>query len=273
MDTPHIKKHISIVQVLEAGSQYEAYLLIEQDLIPDLNVTDQKGITPLIRSIIRGYNNLVKLLIRKNANVNKANLRKMTPLMYAVFSGNFDICVLLVKNGANINALDENENTALIFAVMTNQLSVVDFFIKKGANIYLTNADGRSAFDIAKKHGSCPIVYLLLREMTLQEKNNLRIINYDHNILIKNFTASLKKNSQKFYNSLMPTRYIYPSSTFYLLHRELIHYIVTLLALIQDYDIWYEPYLERDLKLTFDFIKSHKKVPPIIFCESTRLFK
>lgn len=264
MDNPY-KKHMSIIQMIEKGSRYEAYLLIDQNLIPDLNITDHQGTTPLITSIIKGYTNLIKLLINKGANVNQENHKKMTPLMYALFLGNFEVCALLIEHGANLNAKDKNENTPLIFAVMTNQLSLVHFFIQKGASIDHINADSRSAFDIATQHQLYAITYCLLGNMTLQKRNNLRLINFSHNNLIKNFTESLKINSQKVYDNLMPTRYIYPSSTFYLLPIELIQYIINLLGFIQDYGIWYEPRLEQDLKLTVDFIKHHKKCPAIIF--------
>lgn len=264
MDIPQKKKYPSIIEILENGSQYEAYLLIMQNLVPDLNITNLKGTTPLILSIMKAHHNLIKLLISKGANVNKANHRKMTPLMYAVYLGDFDICALLIENGANINAQDDNKNTALIFAVMTNQLSLVRFFIKKGANIYLANLDGRMAFDIAPKKGTCSIAYLLLNEMQINERNNLRLINFNHNNLIKNFTLSLTTNSQKVYDDLMPTRYIHPSSTFYLLPTELIRYIAKLLTLIKDYDEWYKPFL-ADLKPLLDDMSIYKKRPAVIF--------
>ena len=70
------------------------------------------GTTPLKEAIDRNFTDMVKLLIKKGADVNANDNEGKTPLMYAcTFKNNvnLEIINLLIEKGANVNATTKKE--------------------------------------------------------------------------------------------------------------------------------------------------------------------
>lgn len=107
----------------------------------DVNATDAKGNTPLIKASARGDINLVESLLKSGADVNIANKIGETALIKSVDKSQLGelknivtqwegypeflrkvaqkqmkLVTLLIEAGANVNATDKNGNTALTVA-------------------------------------------------------------------------------------------------------------------------------------------------------------
>lgn len=92
---------------------------------------------------------IVKELIKNNANVNEKINDNWTPLHIASKHGHVDIVKLLIKNKANVNEPDENGWTPLHIAIKWNQLKVVEVLLEKHSNLSIPTKQNRLASDFA----------------------------------------------------------------------------------------------------------------------------
>jgi len=153
------------------------YLITEKKA--DVNVEIfELGETPLIRAVMYGNFEIVKLLLENDANVNQitktgrtalhfaaelgdleivehliknkvdVNLGTGTALMMATIENNFDIVKILLKNEADVNKISLNGYTALHFAVKNGSLEIAEYLIKNNADIDLGN----------EEHGDTPLI-------------------------------------------------------------------------------------------------------------------
>lgn len=100
---------------------------------------DSVGNTPLIMAARNGYEELVKFLISKKANVNAAtdksisSARGSTALICAARNGHFSILKQLMKAGAKVNAETTWHESALFEAVQREDAKMVEYLLSKGA--------------------------------------------------------------------------------------------------------------------------------------------
>lgn len=79
----------------------------------------------LIRAIMRGYKDIVDLLIYYGADVNDKNQLGETPLMISVLLYQKEIVSLLLDSGANIHETNKKGETAFDIAIRNNYLDIV----------------------------------------------------------------------------------------------------------------------------------------------------
>ncbi len=148
---------------------------------------------------------IVQLLIDNGADLNAKDYTGKTPLIFAINAGgssDSDAAIVLIRNGAHINLADDNGETPLVFAVKKGFARVSDELIKMGADINirerysrrtllhsaaingygeiagllldnsidenLTDADGRTAFYYANKHGNKTVADQLEKEGSVE---------------------------------------------------------------------------------------------------------
>jgi len=132
----------------------------------DVNAeTMENGTTPLIIAIMNNRLEIVKMLLKNGAEVNKTALNGQTVLHIAVRFGSLDIVEYLIKNNADINRNSPNFGTPLIFATMNGNFNVIQSLVQNNAEINAHSTDGWSALHWA-----------------VTEIHSLEILNY----LIKN---------------------------------------------------------------------------------------
>lgn len=112
------------------------------------NSTNKEGYSPLTLACYRGNIEIVRLMLKNNADIN-VNSTMGTPLMAAVVKGNVDIVKLLIQKNANVNLQDANGTTALIYATMFKNYDIVSGLIKAKANIEIKDNKGKNALDYA----------------------------------------------------------------------------------------------------------------------------
>ncbi len=94
-------------------------LLQEDKLLDGLNKRNTQGQTPLIKAIVEGNSESVKLLIASGADINLPDNTGVTPLMYACMLNRSGIITeLLSKADINVNAQTKDGLTAIAYAAL-----------------------------------------------------------------------------------------------------------------------------------------------------------
>jgi uncharacterized protein len=75
----------------------------------------------------------VNLLLEANANVNATDQKGVSPLMRAAGLGNIPLALLLLRNGADLNVRDQKGNTALKWATESKHIQMVNLLRQRGA--------------------------------------------------------------------------------------------------------------------------------------------
>lgn len=94
-----------------------AEILIKNGANPN-NVDNAYGMSPFMEACYEGNEELIEMLIRHGADVNKKSVTGKTPIMYSLLLSlnskkNRAIIELLTKHGADINEKDSDGKTAL----------------------------------------------------------------------------------------------------------------------------------------------------------------
>jgi ankyrin repeat protein len=109
---------------------------------------NSKDESALMIAAIKGHTELVKLLIAKDADVNKTG---WTPLHYAASGAKTDVIEILLEHSAYIDAESPNGSTPLMMAAMYGNVDCVRMLLEAGADPALKNQLGLSAADFAKR--------------------------------------------------------------------------------------------------------------------------
>jgi ankyrin repeat protein len=133
---------------------------LEKGTRPDAQ--DPNGRTALMMASYNGHFETVRLLLEHGAKVGLQDQFGRTALMYAA-SGPFPKTVrLLLDKGADENRRDKEEGfTALMFAAAEGQAHVIRVLLAHGTDVTMTDKDGDTALDFAKKNGHQEAVEIL----------------------------------------------------------------------------------------------------------------
>lgn len=131
---------------------------------PQLNVdiANAKDETPLMLAAIKGQQDLVTQLLKRDAAVNKAG---WTPLHYAATSGQLTIMKVLLDNYAFIDAQSPNGTTPLMMAAMYGSGEAVKLLLAEGADTTMKNQLGMTAVDFANKANRTEAAQLITAAM------------------------------------------------------------------------------------------------------------
>ncbi|KAM6301702.1 ankyrin repeat, SAM and basic leucine zipper domain-containing protein 1 [Podargus strigoides] len=103
----------------------------------------------------------VELLLSRNVDPNVTCRRQMTPLMYAAIRGYPQVVALLVAHGSHINVQDVNGYSALMWAAQHGHKSVILKLLELGADKNLQTKDEKTAEELAKINNHLEIHSLL----------------------------------------------------------------------------------------------------------------
>ena len=110
-----------------------------------LNSADESA---LMYAALKGHLALAKLLISKDADVNKTG---WTPLHYAATNGHVDVIQLLLDNHAFVDAASPNGSTPLMLAAQYGTPQAVKLLLDEGAEPHQKNEQGLTALDFARR--------------------------------------------------------------------------------------------------------------------------
>ena len=160
---------------IETGNMETVKLLITNGA--DVNSLMQDGVSLIGYAIAQNNMDLLQILIENGANVNNTNGDSWadTPLMTASRLGLDNVVRILLTRNADINATDINGNTALHTAALNSQLSVIKLLLEKNPNLDIQNKVGNTALHLAVISGNIDIVgELVLKGANARIRNNDR---------------------------------------------------------------------------------------------------
>ncbi len=119
----------------------------------NLNYMDSEDKTVLMYACEKQWYEGVKLLLEGGANASFKNNYDQTALMFAVKDcDNEAILKMLVKRNANVDDYDKREKTVLMYAIENKSPVPLSYLLKNGANVNKTDIDGYDAFMWAVKN-------------------------------------------------------------------------------------------------------------------------
>ncbi len=123
---------------------------------------DSDGYTPLISAVLYQRVRSVNFLIQQKADVNATDTDGSTPLIHA--SNNQEITKILLQNNADINCQNKFGKTALMEALFLLNEKTTKTLLENGANIYLKDNNGESALTRAMRYSHQEAAKLVLKK-------------------------------------------------------------------------------------------------------------
>lgn len=132
------------------------------------------GDNALMIACYNGNEKAVRALLDQGAKVNKNG---WAPLHYAAASGNNQIVRMLLEKDAFIDAVSPNATTPIMMAARNGHIYTVKLLHDNGADVTLKNQRGYSAIDFARENKNTDIAkgleYRLKKEADLEKRKNV----------------------------------------------------------------------------------------------------
>ncbi len=159
-----LRAETALMMAASAGRLKVVKMLIEKNA--DVNKTSTEGEDALIMALDSGLGNkyeIAQLLLEANADVNKSG---KTALMY--FAGSYDETLFqwLLSKGADVNAADPAGMTALMYAAGANASNALEWLLSNGADANAVDSEDKTALMYAADKGHLKVVQTLLGKMT-----------------------------------------------------------------------------------------------------------
>ena len=130
----------------------------------DPNIMHQEAVsTPLSQASSKGFFDIVQLLLRYNANPNLQTSLGQTALMAAASNGFTNIVRLLLQAKAQVNLRNDNGLSALLYAIKSGNSEVVDILLEHYADANLPDIEGITPLMEAVEKGNMQLVERLFR--------------------------------------------------------------------------------------------------------------
>jgi hypothetical protein len=106
-------------------------LLLERGA--EVDKADNEGTTPLQISSFEGHVEVVRVLLDKGAEIDKAANDDWTPLLAGCQDDHVEVVRLLLQNGAEVDKADNEGTTPLLLSCYSGQLKVARLLLAHGA--------------------------------------------------------------------------------------------------------------------------------------------
>ncbi|XP_075418985.1 M-phase phosphoprotein 8-like [Tenrec ecaudatus] len=128
----------------------------------NLEQEDSRGLTLVMQAAAGGHDDVLRLLIKKGANVNGRHRNGKTALTHAAEKNFLTTVAILLEAGAFINAQQNNGETALMKACKRGNSDIVRLVIECGADCNILSKHQNNALHFAKQSNNV-LVYDLLK--------------------------------------------------------------------------------------------------------------
>lgn len=116
-----------------------------------INIEEENGYSPLVLACYYGHSDIVEFLVNKVKSVNDKTSYG-SPLMAATVKGYDDIVDILLAHNVNPDLTDDKGVTAAHYAVLFRNYSIVEKLVKVDADFTIKNNNNKSALDYAKSY-------------------------------------------------------------------------------------------------------------------------
>jgi uncharacterized protein len=149
---------------IESANLARVKELVEGGASPDTLIEyDERKITPLMKASWDGRRDIAKYLISKGASVNaKGQPDGETALGQAIVRGFDDVIELLLASGADVRAQDARGNSPFALAMFDNQYEVAEMLLKAGADLDAPGTAGMTPLLTAASMGNEEALQFLL---------------------------------------------------------------------------------------------------------------
>lgn len=119
----------------------------------NVNTVGEFGVSALHKACSMGRHDIVRLLVRRGANIDLADVAGRTPVHIFSSKGRdyVDAVEFLVDNGASIYKVDLFGRTPLHLALYHSYFRTVKFLVENGADVNIVDQRGKSCLDLAKE--------------------------------------------------------------------------------------------------------------------------
>nr|WP_243435859.1 ankyrin repeat domain-containing protein [Acanthopleuribacter pedis] len=156
----------SLTYAVRLGRKKCVSLLLQQPHVK-LNPKPYQTHTPLLMAIQAGDTDVVRMLVKRGADINHPNKQGETPVCAAVRQDRPEVLALLLRYKPDLSAAyPRSGNTALHLAVIQNHEAMVRRLIAADAPLHLRNNDGHTVLDLARENGHTNLVKILLKSET-----------------------------------------------------------------------------------------------------------
>lgn len=138
-------------------------ILIENGANVNYTNGDSWADTPLKTASRLGLDNVVRILLTRNVDINAVDMNGNTALHTAALNSQLSVVKLLLEKNPNLDIQNKVGNTALHLAVISGNIDIVGELVLKGANTKIRNDDRKYPIDIARANNSATI-FEVLRE-------------------------------------------------------------------------------------------------------------
>ncbi|XP_030835495.1 ankyrin repeat domain-containing protein 17 isoform X5 [Strongylocentrotus purpuratus] len=126
--------------------------------------TESNHDTALTIACAGGHDDLVQMLLEKNANIEHRDKKGFTPLILAATAGHYKTVQILLNHNADIEAQSERtKDTPLSLACSGGRYEVVELLLSHNANKEHRNVSDYTPLSLAASGGYVNIIKLLLR--------------------------------------------------------------------------------------------------------------
>ena len=140
------------------------------DKVPDLNVANAKGQTPLhLAAFCRVQSDGLELMVDANSALNEKAQDGRTPLHLACTKGPPSRVQYLLHHNAEINVADNEGNFPIHLAAKNGLPMVLNILIEQGANVHSKGAFGMLPLHMACLYSHIECVRLLSEQMSSKE--------------------------------------------------------------------------------------------------------
>ena len=136
---PHSKKPclaLPLHQAIRDGDEYFIDKLFHYQCAPDINTTDELGLSPLHLAVLQKEQGIARILIKNGANVNaKSSESKMLPekvVCFAAAHGKIKVLKMMLDNGTQLK-----DHFLVQIAAANGFEDVLKLFIKNGVDVSL----------------------------------------------------------------------------------------------------------------------------------------
>ena len=148
------------IRPILANDRYPAVTIALIEAKARIDVTDEKGNTPLHLAVAYDWPNVVSLLTKKGANVNARNARRQTPIHLARCIQTLD--ALLRTKQVEINATGDDGESMLLWSVENSSRKMCMRLIKANANVNSSDKSGDSIIKKAVLRGDAKVCSALI---------------------------------------------------------------------------------------------------------------